>query len=214
MRSCAKARPACVFFFSSRRRHTRSYGDWSSDVCSSDLQAGEPEPLALLTALEEYQDLPRVLDRGRELPEREVGVGEIEVAGDAKPELTPRLCRREAALAVLDRLVLLSFRPVVLHEERVDRVQALGLVIPGRERLRFLETLEEGIQTARAPEGRAHGQADVDTEARGLGRLRESAEGIEDQLVELHGLGVDEERCGLLGRRPRIVDDLVPNLAA
>src|SRR5207248_4044640 len=29
-----------LFFFSSRRRHTRSYGDWSSDVCSSDLDAG------------------------------------------------------------------------------------------------------------------------------------------------------------------------------
>src|SRR5437762_9094740 len=27
------------FFFSSRRRHTRYIGDWSSDVCSSDLQA-------------------------------------------------------------------------------------------------------------------------------------------------------------------------------
>src|SRR5207248_4383247 len=27
-------------FFSSRRRHTRSYGDWSSDVCSSDLFSG------------------------------------------------------------------------------------------------------------------------------------------------------------------------------
>src|SRR5207248_7672246 len=27
-------------FFSSRRRHTRSYGDWSSDVCSSDLLPG------------------------------------------------------------------------------------------------------------------------------------------------------------------------------
>src|SRR5256885_13051262 len=26
-----------VFFFSSRRRHTRLQGDWSSDVCSSDL---------------------------------------------------------------------------------------------------------------------------------------------------------------------------------
>src|SRR6266536_5507150 len=26
------------FFFSSRRRHTRSTRDWSSDVCSSDLQ--------------------------------------------------------------------------------------------------------------------------------------------------------------------------------
>src|SRR3989454_4810367 len=28
------------FFFSSRRRHTRLQGDWSSDVCSSDLKAG------------------------------------------------------------------------------------------------------------------------------------------------------------------------------
>ena len=26
------------FFFSSRRRHTRYIGDWSSDVCSSDLK--------------------------------------------------------------------------------------------------------------------------------------------------------------------------------
>src|SRR5690349_23135192 len=32
------------FFFSSRRRHTRSLRDWSSDVCSSDL-------LALITGL-------------------------------------------------------------------------------------------------------------------------------------------------------------------
>src|SRR5207249_8001715 len=28
---------AIFFFFSSRRRHTRSKRDWSSDVCSSDL---------------------------------------------------------------------------------------------------------------------------------------------------------------------------------
>src|SRR5437763_12421276 len=32
-----------VFFFSSRRRHTRYIGDWSSDVCSSDL-GGTPRP--------------------------------------------------------------------------------------------------------------------------------------------------------------------------
>src|SRR5256885_9119584 len=31
-RSCS-----LIFFFSSRRRHTRLQGDWSSDVCSSDL---------------------------------------------------------------------------------------------------------------------------------------------------------------------------------
>ena len=30
-------RVVIVFFFSSRRRHTRLQGDWSSDVCSSDL---------------------------------------------------------------------------------------------------------------------------------------------------------------------------------
>src|SRR5690606_40803150 len=30
-------RPSFVFFFSSRRRHTRFSRDWSSDVCSSDL---------------------------------------------------------------------------------------------------------------------------------------------------------------------------------
>src|SRR5256885_12244859 len=51
------------FFFSSRRRHTRLQGDWSSDVCSSDLAtnpqrassayvpslqctAGQPAPIA------------------------------------------------------------------------------------------------------------------------------------------------------------------------
>src|SRR5699024_11229844 len=28
-----------IFFFSSRRRHTRSKRDWSSDVCSSDLMS-------------------------------------------------------------------------------------------------------------------------------------------------------------------------------
>src|SRR5688500_20367859 len=32
------------FFFSSRRRHTRLQGDWSSDVCSSDLPENPPLP--------------------------------------------------------------------------------------------------------------------------------------------------------------------------
>src|SRR3712207_8697672 len=33
-----------MFFFSSRRRHTRYWRDWSSDVCSSDLTAGLQGP--------------------------------------------------------------------------------------------------------------------------------------------------------------------------
>ena len=32
-----RVRFICCFFFSSRRRHTRLRRDWSSDVCSSDL---------------------------------------------------------------------------------------------------------------------------------------------------------------------------------
>src|SRR5256885_16833029 len=34
-------RSSHCFFFSSRRRHTRLQGDWSSDVCSSDLSRGD-----------------------------------------------------------------------------------------------------------------------------------------------------------------------------
>src|SRR6266850_1378324 len=39
-------RNSSVFFFSSRRRHTTLQGDWSSDVCSSDLST---RPLLLLS---------------------------------------------------------------------------------------------------------------------------------------------------------------------
>src|SRR2546430_2969841 len=38
-----------VFFFSSRRRHTRFDCDWSSDVCSSDLAGGASTPQASVT---------------------------------------------------------------------------------------------------------------------------------------------------------------------
>src|SRR5207245_6546978 len=39
--SCVRCFFFFFFFFSSRRRHTRCYRDWSSDVCSSDLVAGD-----------------------------------------------------------------------------------------------------------------------------------------------------------------------------
>src|SRR5437016_13505740 len=38
--SVLKKRVWSLFFFSSRRRHTRLVSDWSSDVCSSDLDDG------------------------------------------------------------------------------------------------------------------------------------------------------------------------------
>src|SRR2546426_4290008 len=41
------------FFFSSRRRHTRLQGDWSSDVCSSDLLPQAQHMIDLLMVLRE-----------------------------------------------------------------------------------------------------------------------------------------------------------------
>src|SRR5690348_6081686 len=44
------------FFFSSRRRHTRWTGDWSSDVCSSDLAGWEPQTEELTFAQQPGSD--------------------------------------------------------------------------------------------------------------------------------------------------------------
>src|SRR5438067_9472709 len=58
------------FFFSSRRRHTRSKRDWSSDVCSSDLETtffyGENLAAHLRTKLRlttQYRHHPPRIDR-------------------------------------------------------------------------------------------------------------------------------------------------------
>src|SRR5256885_2888146 len=52
MSSSRRAEIRCIFFFSSRRRHTRLQGDWSSDVCSSDLLACPiSDPAEIATSL-------------------------------------------------------------------------------------------------------------------------------------------------------------------
>src|SRR5437762_4688535 len=79
-----------VFFFSSRRRHTRYIGDWSSDVCSSDLYRREALDsdhaqaafgvvrLAPITVLDESwfqlrHDSLRSIAQGHRSEERRVG---------------------------------------------------------------------------------------------------------------------------------------------
>src|SRR5688500_19218549 len=59
-----------LFFFSSRRRHTRLQGDWSSDVCSSDLSL----PARLVGIEEARRDRrSRRETRGSRSEERRVG---------------------------------------------------------------------------------------------------------------------------------------------
>src|SRR5699024_6910623 len=82
-----------IFFFSSRRRHTRSKRDWSSDVCSSDLpdrSTGErvqeieiylnfigkfevpmPEPTPEELAAEEKRRQKRIRDHEKYLRQKE-----------------------------------------------------------------------------------------------------------------------------------------------
>src|SRR5690348_18176301 len=64
-----------VFFFSSRRRHTRWTGDWSSDVCSSDLR----EAWKLLEA-----NLEAVLERPDDVEARGAMQMGAFLAGDRK----------------------------------------------------------------------------------------------------------------------------------
>src|SRR3712207_9357929 len=46
------------FFFSSRRRHTRYWRDWSSDVCSSDLE--QEEAGAVVVGRRSYEEFAPV----------------------------------------------------------------------------------------------------------------------------------------------------------
>src|SRR6266700_5011356 len=95
-------------FFSIRRRHTRFSRDWSSDVCSSDLQLRQPGVAVL----------PRRVDRPELVrPLRQVRIGAVVEQEPA--ELVPR------------RLVL-----VLAGRGSVERVRLDVLVSPERVRIR------------------------------------------------------------------------------
>src|SRR5699024_1652340 len=76
---------AKLFFFSSRRRHTRSKRDWSSDVCSSDL----PDFVKLAEAYgcvglrcERDEDIDATITKAMEIDDRPVVV-DFTVSADA-----------------------------------------------------------------------------------------------------------------------------------
>src|SRR3712207_6853446 len=69
------------FFFSSRRRHTRSLCDWSSDVCSSDLLLQKRSLLCLLyvICLRDESSLDRLVGSYPEADSREPGTRLLQI---------------------------------------------------------------------------------------------------------------------------------------
>src|SRR5690625_7083019 len=97
------------FFFSSRRRHTRWPRDWSSDVCSSDLESRDEERREEDIAGGGYQEvalrLMTALATGR--PERMIlDVGNAPVGSDAPP--AGRIIPELPADAVIEVLCLVD----------------------------------------------------------------------------------------------------------
>src|SRR5207248_6269577 len=100
----------------SRRRHTRSYGDWSSDVCSSDLAdllsrfTGPVEQLVerkgQVRALRHVQLVlgpDAALAQGVELGEQRLGIEYDAIADDAnRPQIGRASCREREEHPVED----------------------------------------------------------------------------------------------------------------
>src|SRR5207248_7462410 len=85
------------FFFSSRRRHTISYGDWSSDVCSSDLPVRGRKGAGFRLCRTEHRS---VLHRRNPAPLRPLtGLGSpgCETASKPRTALSDKIDRKRVA---------------------------------------------------------------------------------------------------------------------
>src|SRR2546430_8927544 len=134
------------FFLSSRRRHTMFDCDWSSDVCSSDL-----DPLALEEAERVRAgrtDAHSLLARdprhvGAQLPQLVLDLGRR--AADGRGDLQNRLhqLRIDAALVLAAVRGFEDGLDVLDEVERLAVEQHVLLLEPDRERLAFAEAVVE-----------------------------------------------------------------------
>src|SRR5262245_63067001 len=96
---------ARLFFFSSRRRHTRCLSDWSSDVCSSDLSGVQfGHPTSVLTLPPTPDDVRRGAKPACGSWGQRVGQNMVFVAGDVPIQaLVQMLAFRLGGVRVLDQ---------------------------------------------------------------------------------------------------------------
>src|SRR5260221_9918249 len=129
-----------VFFFSSRRRHTRSLCDWSSDVCSSDLariRNAELRPLGASFAqrVPGYENVPAIAET---YPGFELVGWFLMVAPAGTPSQIVQRVNRE-----MDR--------ILKDPETAQRLRGLGFFTEGAE---TPEAVGEAIRADREKWGR------------------------------------------------------------
>src|SRR5882762_7782360 len=84
----------CLFFFSSRRRHTRFKCDWSSDVCSSDLLE--------IRAVDSGRQLQSDLERLKVSASSESPEARAKTLSERKSKLEAVLAERAQALQAME----------------------------------------------------------------------------------------------------------------
>src|SRR5690625_6514297 len=112
-----------VFFFSSRRRHTRWPRDWSSDVCSSDLSPVGPGDA------QQLEGMPQLLRRGQVGPTAKIQPIPLTVDRDLllrrRGGTVLRLVLFAGLLEAADRLLAAPGHPGVRLGPFDARVQAM-----------------------------------------------------------------------------------------
>ena len=130
-----------MFFFSSRRRHTRYIGDWSSDVCSSDLANREAirslnlsrsQMQELRGVMQGYQsELEDILtsEQQQQLADLKEDMQD-ESATDDPPDLVTELDLSADQASQLDSLQVDMTDAVqgILSAEQFEEAQDLGLL--------------------------------------------------------------------------------------
>src|SRR6266850_1812509 len=106
------------FFFSSRRRHTRLQGDWSSDVCSSDL-AGYKAGALVMAIMDPYGN--------------EAALSAIAKAGVTAfaMELMPRITRAQVMDVLSSQANLAGYRAVIEAAEAFGRAFPMMMTAAG-----------------------------------------------------------------------------------
>src|SRR5438105_13394493 len=94
-----------IFFFSSRRRHTRSTRDWSSDVCSSDLDLHKAETNGVLprfTIMSLGENHTRGTTPGAFTPEASVASNDIGLGKIVEAATRSRFWKETAIFVIED----------------------------------------------------------------------------------------------------------------